>query len=82
MQLVVQSDGGVRCLYTETIDLSAFGPLTIERASHVEPDAEGAWWTDLTPVAGPKLGPFTKRTEALAAEVAWLEDHWLCQAVS
>ncbi len=23
------------------------------------------------------LGPFRRRTDALAAEVAWLETHWL-----
>lgn len=33
----------------------------------------GTWWADLTPVEGPVLGPFTKRSEALAAEAEWLE---------
>jgi hypothetical protein len=80
MQLIVQPGGDVCCLYGEGIDLSALGRLTIQRASHVEPDTDGAWWADLTPVAGPKLGPFSKRTDALVAEVAWLEQHWLCQA--
>lgn len=27
-----------------------------------------AWWADLTPCGGPVLGPFAKRSEALAAE--------------
>jgi hypothetical protein len=81
MQLIVQPGGNVCCIYGEAIDLSALGRLSIQRASHVEPDTDGAWWADLTPVAGPKLGPFTKRTEALAAEAAWLKQHWLCKAV-
>jgi hypothetical protein len=42
-----------------------------------EPDENGRWWADLSPVAGPKLGPFTKRSEALHAEVEWLRHHVL-----
>ena len=76
MELVIETNGQVRCVYGETIDLAALGPLTIHRASHVEPDADGKWWADLAPVGGPRLGPFDWRSEALAAEVAWLEAHW------
>ena len=61
----------------EELDLAALGSLTIQRASHVEPDATGLWWADLTPVQGPCLGPFARRSEALIAEVQWLEAHWL-----
>jgi hypothetical protein len=81
MQLIVQPGGDVCCLYGETIDLSALGRLHIERASYVEPDLGGRWWADLLPVAGPRLGPFPRRTDALAAELAWLEMYWLGQAV-
>lgn len=35
----------------------------------------GVWWADMTPVAPLVLGPFNTNTEALAAEVAWLEQH-------
>lgn len=42
------------------------------RASHVEPDAEGYWWTDMGPSGGPLLGPFRSRTEVLGAEREWL----------
>ena len=42
MQLVVQTNGTLHCLYDEAIDLTAFGPLSIARASHVEPDDQGA----------------------------------------
>lgn len=77
MQLLVTSSGVIRCLYDEVIDLVVFGPPVIARGSHVEPDGDGQWWADLAPVQGPKLGPFARRTEALAAERAWLEAHWL-----
>jgi hypothetical protein len=76
MQLTIHSDGSVQCIYDETIDLQALGPLSISRASHVEPDAEGRWWADLQPVDGPKLGPFARRSDALTAERSWLEAHW------
>jgi hypothetical protein len=78
MQLVISRDGAVRCVYDEAIRLREFGPPVIERASHVEPDAEGRWWADLAPVAGPRLGPFATRSPALAAECDWLNEHWLC----
>ena len=77
MQLVIQPDGSVRCVYGETLDLQALGNLNIARGSHVEPDANGQWFADLSPVSGPRLGPFSKRSDALAAETAWLEYHWL-----
>ena len=60
-------------IYSEDIDLAALGSPTISRASHVEPDQEGCWWADLSPVGGLSLGPFPQRSAALAAEHAWLE---------
>lgn len=72
MELVVDAGGGVRCIYDEALDLWEIGRLTITRASHVEPDAEGHWWADMGPVDGPVLGPFRNRTEALGAERGWL----------
>ena len=77
MQLIIDRQGHARCIYGEEIDLAALGQLSICRASHVEPDAAGQWWADLAPVAGPRLGPFGQRIQALAAEHAWLEQHWL-----
>ena len=76
MHLHIDRHGQVTCVYDEMIDLSTIGPLAIRRASHVEPDATGAWWADLTPVNGPRLGPYRIRSDALAAERAWLEAHW------
>ena len=76
MQLTIDPCGTVRCIYDETIDLASLGTLNIARASHVEPDREGRWWADLQPVGGPKLGSFECRSEALAAERAWLRSPW------
>lgn len=75
MHLRVEPGGLVTCVYGEAIDLTVLGPRAIRRASHVEPGARGRWWADLAPVAGPRLGPFTHRSEALRAEAAWLEEH-------
>ena len=72
MELVVATDGVARCIYDEALDLREIGRLSITRASHVEPDAEGYWWADMGPVDGPVLGPFRSRTEALGAEREWL----------
>ena len=77
MELLVAPHGGVRAVYSETIDLAALGQLWIRRASRVEPDGDGRWWADLTPVAGPVLGPFPRRGQALDAEIAWLQAFWL-----
>jgi len=77
MRLLVDPRGVVRAVYAEDVDLAALGRPTIARASHVEPDAEGRWTADLSLCGGPTLGPFARRGEALAAEVAWLETHRL-----
>jgi hypothetical protein len=77
MNLIIGRNGSVRGIYGEEIALDALGPLKIDRASHVEPDQHGRWSADLSPVGGPVLGPFDRRSEALAAEVEWLEEHWL-----
>ncbi len=80
MQLVVTPEGAVRCIYSEEIDPSALGSPAISRGSHVEPDQQGRWLADMAPCNGPTLGPFDKRSEALAAEYRWLEEHWLTPA--
>lgn len=77
MQIVIEPDGTARTIYSETIDLGEIGSLSIRRGSHVEPTADGKWTADMSPVNGPVLGPFDTRSEALAAEVAWLERNWL-----
>jgi hypothetical protein len=77
MKLLIRPDGTVRAIYGEAIDLAVLGRPTITRASHVEPGQDGRWRADLTPVGGPVLGSFERRSEALEAETAWLERHWL-----
>jgi hypothetical protein len=76
MHLWIDRCGKIRALYGEAIDLATLGELAIRRASRVEPDRQGRWWADLAPMGGPTLGPFARRSQALAAEVAWLERHW------
>lgn len=50
----------------------------IERATHVEPAADGTWFVDLSrfgrlsPVSG-----FETRREAIEWEIAWLKKYWL-----
>ncbi len=82
MQLVIEPDGLVRGIYGEEIDLDVLGHPRITRASHVEPNQQGRWLADLSPVGGPVLGPYDHRSEALRAEVAWLEANWLLGASS
>ena len=77
MQLVISSTGTIRCLYDETLNLHTLGKLSISRGSHVEPNEDGQWFADLSPVGGPQFGPFGSRSAALTAEVRWLEEHWL-----
>ena len=77
VQIIIAPGGAVRCIYSEALNLAVLGSLAITRASHVEPDQQGRWLVDLSPVSGPTLGPFTHRSEALAAELSWLETNWL-----
>lgn len=52
------------------------GESDTRRCSHVEPDGN-QWTADLSPVGGPKLGPYALKQEALDAEVKWLVAHGL-----
>jgi hypothetical protein len=61
----------------DPLQFAAMCSSAISRASHVEPGQQGRWWADLSPIRGPSLGPFTQRSEALAAEHTWLETNWL-----
>ena len=72
MELIVESSGLTRCVYSDAIPLQGFGQVRIKRASNVEPNEQGEWIADLSPVSGPTLGPFLKRTDAIEAEVTWL----------
>lgn len=80
IEIVVDRSGSLRMIYDETLNLDRFGPVSIQRGSHVEPTTDGQWTADLHPVSGPVLGPFSLRSEALTAEVSWLRWHWLVRA--
>ncbi|QEG24782.1 hypothetical protein MFFC18_47050 [Mariniblastus fucicola] len=77
MQIMIDVSGNIRCVYDESIALSSLGRMKIRRGSHVEPIQRDRWVADLSPVGGPKLGPFRLRSAALAAERRWLEKNWL-----
>ena len=72
IELFISTTGLIRTLYDEALPLRTLGTLQIERASHVEPDADGNWSADLRPCGGPVLGPFVVRSLALQAERDWL----------
>lgn len=69
MELVISfnENGKVQSIYNEELELEKLGINNIKRASHVEPEGD-VWFADLSPINGPKLGPFKKRSEALKFE--------------
>ena len=80
MELLITPDGCVTCVYDEAIELAVLGQVSIRRASHVDPDLSGGWRAELSPVGGPELGPFPRRSDALEAERLWLGQHLLSLA--
>ena len=81
-ELIIGLGGKVRMIYSELVEPHALGAPTIERGSLVEPDQNGFWWADLTPVNGPRLGPYHMRSKAISAEIAWLREFWLERAAN
>ncbi len=68
--------GTIVLVYDERADFAhRLGQVNISRASHVEPMQDGSWTADLSPVGGPILGPYNKRSQALSAEIGWLDKH-------
>lgn len=74
LSLRINQNGVVQWVYDERFDLASLGSSCLRRASFVEPQTDGSWWADLSPVNGPSLGPFDCRSAALGAERAWLEE--------
>jgi hypothetical protein len=71
--IMVAEDGeSITTIYSDDIDFDDIGKATIKRASHIEPHPDGGWTADMSPVGGPTYGPFPRRSDALAAELAWL----------
>jgi hypothetical protein len=80
MQIKIAPTGAVQFIWSDALKpIFDEGVGQIRRASHVEPTPEGKWTADLAPVAGPFLGPFDTRAEALGAEVTWLQENVICQ---
>ncbi len=76
MNINITTDGELRFIYADGLQpLLELGMPQVRRASHVEPNKDGRWTADMSPVSGPVLGPFTLRREALAAETNWLSEH-------
>jgi len=73
--LSIAPDGELRFLFDDALTpLLQLGEASIRRASYVEPVGT-QWYADLAPVGGEVLGPFALRSDALAAEAAWLLEH-------
>lgn len=77
MEILFDTVGGGKAIYDEMLDLSSLGQVSMKRVSYVNPEADNKWYADLELVKGPKLGPFDKYSEAVAAEVAWLRENYL-----
>jgi hypothetical protein len=75
--MIVDPGGTLRFIHDDAAVkiAKAVGPVTIKRASHVEPTGDGRWEADMSPVLGPVLRGFETRQEALDAEVKWLHAH-------
>lgn len=75
----VLDDGSLAAIHNDALtDLYGEGQTTIRRASNVEPvmiDGKVMWVADMSPVDGPKLEPHSLRSDALAAEVVWLQEN-------
>lgn len=73
----INIDGSVVAVYSDDLlpILRKVGRVEIRRASHVEPTPDGQWEADLSPMNGPRLGPFSMRGQALDAEAKWLDEN-------
>lgn len=75
--MIILVDGAkIQTLYNEEFELTDIGRVELKRASHVDP-IENKWYVDLSPVDGPIWGGFKKRSQALKAEVEWIESKLL-----
>lgn len=70
--ITVKPNGVLIGIYFDDFDYDTLGSPVIRRVSRVEPNTDGKWTADLSPVDGPVLGPFEKRCDAIDAEINWL----------
>ncbi|MFA5767311.1 MAG: hypothetical protein WC919_05285 [Candidatus Paceibacterota bacterium] len=80
IEMTIHEDGSIGAIHNDALaPLYDEGETEISRASHVEPIKTVAgdimWQADMSPVGGPKLEPRRLRSDALAAEVAWLKQN-------
>ncbi len=68
MTLEVTPDGNIRCLYTDVVDLSQLGRLSISRASQIEFDNYLRKWMVTSSKTGKRLYSATTRESALEWE--------------
>lgn len=87
ISVIIEKDGTLRFLYDYN---SQEGQLLsdelikdtnahIERRSHINPKVTEngvKWFVDLSPSAGPELGPFESRAIAIEEEIAWINNNW------
>ncbi len=80
--VVIRPDGLIQFIHAEGLEfLQKAGTCEIRRVSHVEPvrhiteNCNIGWSADMSPVGGPVLGPFRLRSQALAAELKWLQNN-------
>lgn len=75
-RIVIRRDGLIQFIYSDELrPLVEMGNVQIQRVSHVEPKGS-FWFADMSIVAGPMLGPYTLRSEALAAEEEYLHSNF------
>lgn len=80
MKIRFKPDGSMSFTYDEKYaSLQQNGKCKMRRVSDVEPTEDGRWTADMTKLgpthAGVVLGPFDHRSQALAAEVKYIEEH-------
>lgn len=79
IEIFIQPDGTLRFIYSDEIAEATrdLGKHHTQRASHVEPDTDGNWTVDMSPIAGRpmNLGAHAKRSDAINAEVNWLREY-------
>ena len=72
IRIKVNTEGEITFIYRDDLrGLLREGEASIRRVSNVEPDENGDWIASMSD--GTTIGPFTLRTDALNAEVAYLE---------
>ena len=71
--LIITPKGLCECLYTEVIDLSVLGTLTVARATNIAFDNASQQWT-VKDMGGNALFSDGSRAECLEWECRYLED--------